>query len=117
VRWGHDHRGSYVRYAAKASACKDLKQGGIHEFMVCGSPTNSGTTVRLKGSRNRLSLRTRRWNEQGWRPTIFGKRWPKKRATEDRSRKKKEREDSTPRSCWKMARVMTSESESFLREA
>lgn len=32
---------------------------------VSGSPTSSFTNVRLKGSRKRRNLRTRRWKEEG----------------------------------------------------
>jgi hypothetical protein len=54
----------------------------------------------------------RRCNEEGWRPSTPGKRWEKKRVAS----RKKERSDSIPLSCWKSARVRTSESESFLRD-
>src|SRR5919107_753925 len=75
---------------------------------VSGSPTNSGTTARLRSSRKRLSLRSLRWKEEGARPTTPGNRCEKNLSVS----RKKERWLSTPRSCWKSASARTSESES-----
>src|SRR5215212_2899104 len=47
---------------------------------VSGSPTNSETTSRRKGSKKRLSLLTLRWNEEGWSPTPPGNRCEKNRS-------------------------------------
>src|SRR5215204_7012129 len=46
-------------------------------IMVSGSPTSSASIERLKGSRKRLSLRTRRCSEEGKSPSTPGKRWEK----------------------------------------
>ncbi len=80
---------------------------------VSGSPTSSAATERRKGSRKRRSFFTRRWKEEGARPTTPGNKCEKNLAASLR----KERSLSTPRSCWKRASVRTSESESRLSEA
>src|SRR5215210_429579 len=77
---------------------------------VSGSPTSSPTNVRLKGSSKCRSLRIRRWKEEGCSPATPGNRCEKKRPAS----RTNERSDSIPLSCWKRARVMTSESESLL---
>lgn len=79
---------------------------------VSGSPTNSPTTARRKGSRKRRSLRKRRLSEDGHSPTTPGNRCAKNRSASRR----KDCSLSTPRNCWKRASE-TSESERRLIEA
>src|SRR3712207_3359057 len=61
----------------------------------------------------RLIFLIRRCNEEGCNPTTPGNRCEKNLSAS----RKKERSLSTPRSCWKSAKVMTSESESRLRDS
>src|SRR5215208_5808789 len=80
---------------------------------VSGSPTISERTSRRRGSRKRRNLLTRRWNEEGYSPATPGNRCEKNLWVS----RKNERSLSTPRSCWKSASAMTSESESRLRDS
>src|SRR5215213_6043363 len=80
---------------------------------VSGSPTNSGRTSRRKGSKKRLSFFTRRCKEEGCILTTPGNRCQKNLCASRR----KDRSLSMPLSCWKSARVRTSESESLLSDS
>ncbi len=51
---------------------------------VSGSPTSSDKTAHLRGSKKLLSLRMRRWNEEGARSTTPEKRCGKNRAAPPR---------------------------------
>src|SRR5215210_1869304 len=101
--------------AADCFTCLGCKTGSRVEstMSVSGSPANSSSRAHRRGSRKRLSFLTRRWKEDGWKPTMPGNRCEKNRSQSLR----KERSLSTPRSCCKSARARTSESESFLRDS
>ena len=91
---------------------KDLKQGGIHDhgLRISHQLRHDGAP---QGFEKPPKLAQAAVERGGMEADDLWEEVAEKRATS----RKKEREDSTPRSCWKMARVMTSESESFLREA
>ena len=80
---------------------------------VSGSPTNSESTTRRKGSKKRLSRLTLRWNEEGCSPTTPGNRCEKNLSASRRN----ERSLSMPRNCPKRASAMTSESESLFMDS
>src|SRR5215216_5206312 len=82
-------------------------------IMVSGSPTSSARKKRLSGSKKWRNFLILRCKEEGQIPATPGNRCEKNLETS----RKKERSDSTPRSCCKRARVMTSESESCLSDS